>query len=214
MPANKERNIEWSKILLICLIAAFIFSFGTLLGYLLSSYTKSNLKIIEDGINNDLIEIQLQKDLLSKYPCADATLNRLTDRLASVGETLDFLEQKFGLNNPDVKNIKKLYILLQINHFTIEQEKNTQCNGNDTLILFFYSNNNEEEKGKDIANILSYIRANNKNVKTYTFDASVPVDSIETMRNYYNITALPAVIINNQLIRNIKSVNDIEPYIK
>jgi len=209
----EERKPQWDRMLLAALIAALLFTLGLLLGHLMSLYTKSNTEILTQSVYNDLMETQIQKDLLNEYPCSDQGLTLLSGRLDNIGSTLDLLEKRLGIENEEVLNIKRMYILLQLNHYLLEEKRNKECFSNDTLIFFFYSNVDSSQKGTDIANILQYARTNYRNIKVYSFDNQIKLDAIEVMKTEYNITALPVVVINSKKIDRLNSINDLLSYI-
>ena len=209
----ENKRIEWNKILLAALIATLLFVLGLLLGYLYSINTRTNTEVLTQSIYNDLIETQIQKDLLNQYPCSNERLSILTNKLGNVGSTLDVLEKRLGFSNKEVLNIKRLYILLQLNHYLLEKQRNSECGSNNTFIFFFYSNADQSQKGTDVANILQYTRANYPNTRVYSFDDQIKLDIIETMKEQYNITAFPGVVINGEKIGRINSINDLTPYL-
>ena len=208
------REVYWSKILLVFLIATLLFSLGILGGYIFSLFMRDNTLSIQEDIKNQLLELQLQKEMIEKYPCSETTLNRLTDKMEYLGGLIDILEKRMGFENADAKNMKTLYTLLELNHYLLMQKRAESCNETYIFILFFYSNEKQTiSESQDVGRILGYIRNKYDNSRVYSFDSSIRLDSVDTLRDVFKVKKYPSVVVGNVTLTDVKTSEDVERYI-
>ncbi len=94
----------------------------------------------------------------------------------------------------------QFYLLLK-NYFETKKIKE-ECNENVITILFFYSNNPEyvglsENEGI----VLGFIKKKygNDKIKVYSLDIDLDLQSISYLKERYNITRIPSLVIENEV---------------
>lgn len=211
---REERKINWDRIMISILIMLFVFTFGIFLGYIAGLLVKSTSLSLSDEIKNQILEIELQKEITNSYPCSEAGIDSLTDKLDYLGGLVKVLEQKYGYSNADTKEMKKLYTLLELQHYLLVKEKISKCGKNYEVILFFYSNEPEMlGASKSMGDMISYVRRKYSFLRVYSFDSAINLDSLDTLKQAYNVKNYPSVVVGNVTLDRVSSSEDIEKYI-
>jgi len=87
-----------------------------------------------------------------------------------------------------------------------------KCYLNDHVILYFYSV--PCEKCIKQGNILDQLRENKvKNMKVFVLDVNVDEPIVQTLKKTYNITATPAIIINEKKYEGLIQQEELEKLI-
>ncbi len=217
----KERKIDWNRVLLAFLIGNLVFFIGIMLGYFIGQVAKSSAISIEDDIKNEFINLEVQSQILDKYPCSETALDQLSFRLDEVGKIVDTLEKRRGVDHPDVLKIKSLYTLFEIKHALLLEQRMKDCKEQYDVIWFFYSNAEKTKEEKEIRDqsqklgfILSYLRNKYNFVRVYSIDASIHLPVTSVLRESFNVTRYPAVVVNDRLLGEIEKSEDVEPFLR
>lgn len=175
-----------------------------------------NYKSISE--ENNLIE-QAVKDLdnqLIYFSCEDSVLFDVSEKLDNVGGFLGILEQRFGKDDSRVLEQKKIYTVLEYKHFQFISKFSEICDKNFSTILFFYSNNDEEDDQSETTAyiITSFKKKSSKWVMVYSFDYNLDSKLIDYMKEEYNITFAPAVIVNGEKAFYLSNIEQLEERIE
>ncbi len=182
------------------LLTACIFVLGIFFGIIMSDVKTSKIYDYERELMTNFLVQDVQSDLLVSDPCKFADSGLVSQELFKVGDRLDALERENGKGDEQVISLKRYYTALQVKDYLFFKKVNEECDGNFILNLFFYSNDPKVcEKCQDQGFVLSYVRTNNENLRTYSFDVDLDMPLVQYLVGYYNVTEVPTVIFNDQV---------------
>jgi hypothetical protein len=153
----------------------------------------------------------LEKQIISSS-CNLFDFYSYSKELDDMGSSLILLEEKYGKNDKRVLDQKKIYSMLEVQHFLFIKNYNENCKPKLNTLLFFYSNNNDfVNQAEKIGYILTSLKQKNNNVMTYSFDYNLDTSLIKILKTKYNITQPNTVIINEKTkVINPANIKDIE----
>jgi hypothetical protein len=210
----EDRVLPIKRIILALIIAAIIFFSGFLFSYSVSYSKYQSVLAVQDKIKYDLLSLDLQGELISSS-CDLFDPYSFSKELDNMGVTMAVIESRLGKENIDVIEQKKIYSILEIQHFILVQKHNSECNNTIPIILFFYSNDEKYiDEGEMMGYILSNLKKTTKNIMIYSFDYNLDSDLVRTLKNKYNITEPNTIIINDKIkLKNIKNIDEVEVYL-
>jgi hypothetical protein len=211
----EQRPTYTGRIILAFIIATLIFSGGFLLSYTIS-YTKySSVAISQEEMRYALLGLELEKQIITSS-CEIFDFQSISQELDRTGTIVGILEERFGKNDPRVLEQKKVYTMLEIQHFLLIKDYNEECIKEIPTILFFYSNEeNYIESAEKMGYIISSLKTQNKEIMVYSFDFNLNSNLITLLKKKYNIENPNTAVINEENnIENINNINEVKPYIK
>jgi len=172
----------------------------------------SNLQV---GVGYSIFEDKLQYSLFEAQICNSSSFEKVSKDLAFQGRIIDDLEQKMGKQNKDVLLRKKFYALIELEHFEFVSDLNKKCGNGINTILFFYSNDASQAKeSEDAGKILGIVASKNEDLIIYSFDVNLDSELITSLKEKYNVTETPSIVINEKPIILVPdNISDIEAYI-
>jgi len=210
-----KREINWIKILLAFLIATFLFFFGLFVGYLANQIIERNSNLVLDEAKTELFNLETLYLLQEDYPCDFYIMNKISEKLDFLGGVITILEKKKGLNNEEVLELKKVYSLIEVRHFSLVNKLKKECQSNYTTLLFFYSNEKECKKEVDEKSfITTFLRNKYNSVRVYSFDLNLDLEVISFFKKVYNLGGCSGIVLNEKKIEEeIHASKDLEKYI-
>ena len=162
-----------------------------------------------------LLGLELEKQIITSS-CEIFDFQSISQELDRTGTIVGILEERFGKNDPRVLEQKKVYTMLEIQHFLLIKDYNEECIKEIPTILFFYSNEeNYIESAEKMGYIISSIKTQNKEIMVYSFDFNLNSNLITLLKKKYNIENPNTAVINEENnIENINNINEVKPYIK
>lgn len=195
------------------IIGTIIFIIGFAITYSVAYIEYQRVINLQDPISYQIFRDKLQHSLFGQDICLDESYIKVSEDLSIQGNFIADMEDNLGKNNKNVLFRKKFYSLIELEHFEFVKTINKKCNKSINTILFFYSNKPSDiEKGEEIGRLLSALyRINKDNLIIYSFDANLKSEIITSLKQKYNITQTPIIIVNeNQTIHNLNNINQIQ----
>jgi hypothetical protein len=210
-----KRETNWTKILLAFLIATFLFFFGLFIGYLSNQIIEKNTNFILEETKNEIFSLESLSLLQEDYPCDSYIMDKVSEKLDSLGRIITIFEEDKGLNNKEVLELKKVYTLIQLRHFILINKLNENCQRNYSTILFFYSNEKKCEKEvNEKSFILSFLRNKYDFVRVYSFDLNLDSEIIPFFKKTYNLEGCSEIVLNEKKVEeDVKTSKDLEKYL-
>lgn len=194
-----KREIR-GRYLIAFLLTASVFVLGIFLGIIMSDVKTSKIYGYERELMTNFLIQDAQTELLQSDPCSFVNSTLVSEELFKVGDRLDALENDLGKDDERVLSLKRYYAILEVKDFLFFRKVNKECDGKFILNVFFYSNDPKKcEECEDQGYVLSYIRANNDMVRTYSFDYDLDMPIVKYLASYYNVTDVPTVVFNEQV---------------
>ncbi len=153
---------------------------------------------------------------LKNETCSDHLLFDASSKLDTVGQRIDLLEKRFGKSDARVLVQKKQYSALEFAHSRIVERLKKECDADFLTLLYFYTQAKEESDANEkTAYILNAFKTEDSDhIMIYSFDASLDSGLLKNLRAWYNITATPIVIVNENdsiFLQNIKQLDKYLP---
>lgn len=203
--------IDWKKYILVFIITALLFVTGFLLSNYFGNRKISQLESIQDTVSTDILSSELRFALLERSSCdyfvGDSAL--LSEELGTFGRRLAFMEEQLGVENKNVKQLKKFYSLLQIKDYLLTLNLSEKCDLDSNTILYFYSNDCEDCNRQGY--ILTELREKHHGLRIYSFDYNLDTPALNTLISVYGvIDELPVLVINEEVYSGFKTIEDIK----
>jgi len=214
---NNPKHVFWQAFL----AAAVIFAFGIWMGFLLENYRTSKAGIMFAKDEVDLMDVRLQSELYKNHDfeidCASAVEENIKfgDRIYQEG--LDFDKQKKAneLTEDIIYQHKKLD-LLRVTFWLNSMYIKNKCNSDYHNIVYFYQFRKPDMDKKAEQGVVSDVLNDLKekygpDVMLIPLAADNNITSISLLKDYYNITYLPTVLIDETIkLEGLKTIDEVE----
>jgi len=210
--ADKEikKQLYVGRVIISLIISFFLFIGVFSFGYFIAFENYKSIVAEQDQIYNSLISLQLEKELMQSS-CDNIDLSEFSTELNNMGSFMGELEKKLGKNNPDVIEQKKVFTMLQVQHYLLIKENNENCQKQLPIILFFYSNKAEHIDQAELSGyILSTFRTTNKGTMLYSLDYDLDSNLVRALKRITGVTEPNSIVIEDNILTNIKNVNEIK----
>jgi len=196
-----EKKINYKKLIIVSLILAIlIFSSGILIGLTLDEFRTND---VTDYLNQNELQTEsylIERQFLDNFgqdecSLAQPRVEQLSEQLGEIGRTLARYESKKLFSKSTFESLKQKYFLFEIKLYVILKEINDLCNNKDkAIILFFYDTEHQESLQQGYALDALVIK---DEITVFSIDRQFNKDPlIETVKQHYNITKSPTLIIN------------------
>ncbi len=199
-----ERKIS-SLHLVALAVTALIFAVGLLLGWNIGYTAESQMKTDIGTLQSETYALEvlsMMKDTgEAGCPVLENEFNSLTTMTTDYGQKLEYMEQKLGKLDPNVMSLKSDYSLMQARNYLLLKEADKSCNTSHIIVLYFYTNegySTSTDQGIALDDALQGMPALRDKVAIYHFDSNVQNPVVAAFKEQYNVTVLPAMIINGK----------------
>ncbi len=201
-------------------ITILVFAVGVFIGVQIASQTTSQLQQQISQMENTNYNLQLLTLINSSSYNQTVLCTTLENEVSNfqqqtfqMGSNLQFLESKYGSNDPSVVSLKTDYSTLEARDYLLLQKINQECQNPYFTIAYFYSNNNCpscEQQG----NYLTSFRQSHSNVMVYSFDMDLKNQSpeIELLSSLYNVNSTPTIVSPNQILTGLQTAQQLDQY--
>lgn len=210
---NEREKTDWLKYFYTFVITALIFVTAMYISDYFSNGKISQLKIMGDKISMDILSSETQFSLLAESSCKNIGDNTLSIEVGQLGDKLSYAEEKMGTDDPDFKNLKTFYYLLEIKDYLLMKKISEKCNDKTAFILYFYSNKSCTDCENE-GYVLTKLHEMYPQIRIYSFDYDFDIPTIETLKSIYGIeNKLPALYINGKVTYGLKTIDEIKKII-
>lgn len=207
--ANQNRAFSLPLYLAAFVISIVIFGIGIYAGTIVDKGSLSGISADVERVLQRLESAQLLlflDDSSSFCPVYSGELQKLERDTEKIGQKLDLLADKGTF---DIE-LKRQYFILEAQAYLLSKKVNDRCNVGDLLVLYFYSNNNCEncrQQGEDLLRARDrFLASTNRTVKIYSFDGELGSPVADALKQKYNVSGYPTVIINENAYRGYNSI--------
>lgn len=204
--------IDWKKYIIVFVITSAIFLTAIYISDYFNELRIQDIRSIEEKLRIDILSLETQFDLLEELSCNDITENTvLSQELNSLALKLNFTEVQLGVDNEEVKKLKRQYSLLQIKDYLLMKKVAKKCSLNPVFILYFYSNAGDCDDCERAGHVLTFLREKYPTLRVYSFDYNLELSALTTLISINKIeNSLPAIVIEEEIYYGIKTLDDIE----
>lgn len=186
-------------------VALLLFSFGILVGIFIENTRVARLDKNFAQLENDILDARLLSDLIATSDCELAASENIkfADRVFFESKLLDKYEQSNEITDAIRQQHMKydlLRAMIWMNSVSIKE----RCDSDyyNVVYLYKYENPTLSDRAKQsvVSNLLSDLK-NEKGDKVLlvSIAGDIGLPSIELLKNHYNITELPVILINEEI---------------
>jgi hypothetical protein len=214
----KKRMVKLRKRIFLkaALITLIVFSVGFLFGYYLDSV---RFGFIEDEMLKSSVASEsfiVSQAYLQDHPdycrLTELRLPQMARDVEQMGVDIGSFSEKSIFINYTI--LEQRYFIYEIRAWMSAEEYKTRCNKNITTILFFYKKNDTQSMNEGI--VLTSIREDRNKygkVMIFSFDKDFDEPSLALVREDFNVTLTPALIINKKKYEGFIGKDDLEKII-
>jgi hypothetical protein len=212
------KNVFWEALLL----TIIVFVFGLFLGYAIENsridkineyYANSEISLIDALALNNVAE-------LGNISCNDLVSANLdfADRIYTESKVLDNYDKANKLSD-NIKLIHKRYDLLRTLLWTSASKTQQRCEGEFSVVVYVYERETDDLAKRATQNVWSKILEDLKE-KRGSEIVLIPISndkelsSLQNMIERYRVKSYPVVIVNNEVVYELKTVEELEQYLK
>lgn len=191
------------KYIFVLIITLVIFISAFTASRVLNQQKVQYIKKSQDDLAIDILAMETKFALLkSNVKCESLDKNDFFSAdIAKIGKRLAYLESVLGTDNTDVIQLKKYYSSIQSKEIVLITDLSKECKNLPKVILYFYSNNDKDEcsKCKNEEDVLESISPKYADkIRIYSFDFNLDSSVINTLKELYGVTNVPAIVYNNK----------------
>ena len=208
-----DKRAEISKYIVTFAIATLLFMIGILIGSAMTSSKVQDLIDTREELRLEMVDLEIQSTLLEQESCGNYVLYGLGEKIDDLGTRITMLEDQLGKNDARVLELKKPYTLLLVQHYALIKGRAERCGEDYKIILFFYSNKPEfVDESKKQGFVLDYLakKYGYDKVKVYSLDLDLNLGVINTLKDIYDVTATPTVVVNDRVYVGYHSSEELE----
>jgi hypothetical protein len=210
-----EKQFDWKRYVIVFFITLGLFLTAVYISNYFGNKKIDQLKTIQDNISIDILSSETQYNLLSELSCKNISDSVLSGELDELGNKLDWSQKNIGATN-EVTYLKKYYSLLEIKDYLLSKKISSRCGVKSAFVLYFYTTAQNCSECEKQGIVLSSLREKYPELRVYSFDFSTDLSAVKAMIHIYKIkdTALPAVVIDDDLLTGFQSIEKLETKIK
>jgi glutaredoxin len=206
-----KKRVSWEVYIIAAVITLVIFSLGVALGFFISNEKYSIIK-------NDLEDLKLQQkdaelellliNSLETKSCYSIKyeIDKMAVLSSKLGDRVSVYDTEM-IKNADFYNLKQQYILTLIEFWNYWELFKKNCNSSVNTVLYFYSIKNCDDCQAQ-GFVLSYLKEKYPDkIMTFALDKDEDLYSLNLIKNTYNVTTAPTLIINNKKYEGLKDIN-------
>ena len=209
-----KRKIDWKVYIIAGIITLVIFLGGLGIGFLMSN---EKYQIISSDLQELQIEqrdIELELLLLSSIGTQTCdTLRYEIDKTASLATDLGEKVSKYDtdvLKDVNFNILKKNYIITLIQFWSYWEIFKENCNSSVNTILYFYAIEDCTDCEAQ-GHVLSFLKQRYpQELMVFALDMNEELYSLNLLKNIYNVTKAPTLIVNNEKYENLIDSKELE----
>ncbi len=201
------RNIVLSLGITILIIGTIVYAINYL-----DSRRVAELNAIQNQLATDTLSVETQFALLEEAPCEDLAVgNTLSKEVGDLGDRLNYTEERLGVTDPQVLQLKKQYTLLQIRDYLLTKRLTDTCHLHPVVALYFYSNAGNCADCDRAGYALSYLRQTYPGLRVYSFDYNLDLGALKTLETVAKVKEeFPAFVIQGKPSYGFTTLDDFE----
>jgi len=214
--AERKKRLDKGILVSALVITGLIFFSGFFIGYNLNTEKLSVVKNDITAVTKDIQNFQLEFLLLdvlgenSTCPLLSSTLSDINERSEKIGTRLDKLSPDSEIKDyASYVDMKREYSRLLIGYWLLANKFKNACESNVSTIIYFYAK--ECDGCGDQSFVLTYLkRQYNETLLIFALDADLDEPGIKTVKEYYNVTAYPTLVVNGIVWSGFQKTEDLQ----
>lgn len=206
-----NKSVNWKQYFFSFAITTVIFITAIYLSNYFGQKKLAELRGIQDKISIDILSSETQFSLLEEYSCKDIGTGSLSTELGSLEEKLSYTESSRGVNDPEVKTLKRYYSLLEIKDYLLMNKISEKCKRTPLSIIYFYTTDDKCPDCQREGYVLTSLRQTYPDLRVYSFDYNIDLSAVKTLISINKVKdESPAIIIKGKTYYGFQSIEDLE----
>lgn len=208
------KKINWKTYTVAAVITLVVFCLGIGLGYLISNKKYDIMRSDLENISLRQRDIETELLLINSIGVKSCeTLNYEIEKTASqsaeLGQKVSYYDNEM-IKNPEFYTIKRQYIINLIQLWSYWELFKKNCNSSVNTILYFYSIKSCDDCQAQ-GFVLSFLKEKYpEKIMTFALDKDEDLYSLNLVKNIYNVTKAPTLIINEKKYEGLKDINELK----
>ncbi len=214
---GNPKNIFWEALLL----TVVVFASGIFLGIAFENSRVEKVNTYYVNAEISLVDILALNNFISSSDasCRGLLVSNLefADKIYEESKVLDDYDSANKLSD-DLKLVHTRYDLLRTLLWVSASEARIKCKGDFSIVVYLYDRETEDLADRASQNVWSKILQQLKekqgsNIILIPISVGGDLSSLKAMTERYDIANYPVVIINDVVIRDLKTVDELEQYL-
>ena len=211
----EKRKFDKNRYWIAFLITLAVFSIGMFFGFWMDTARVDYMAQISNIQELNYRSLQLQYQLVSDDVLKDEcrAIKELFDtfiiELEQSRERIEVYSEDAKVKKDEFQTLLRRYTLSQINYWYISNKFKEKCpkSSDYVTIVYFHSNPSECPKCDDQGAILDYFKLKLKqNILIFAISENTKMEpTVSLIKNSYNVTTYPTLIIDNDLVTDFVS---------
>lgn len=213
---HSQKTFDWKTAFMALLVTVGIFVTVVVLTRFITNQKITNIRDAQDSIALDIMSSETEFSLLSELSCKNlGSSSTLTQELNLMAEKITYSENNNLGKAEDILKLKKYYTLLEIKDFLLIKKIGERCGNKTTSILYVYTTAANCSECIKQGYVLTAVREKYPDLRVYSFDYNVDLSALHALLSTFNVkdTALPAIIVGEDIHTGFQSLEDIEKLI-
>ena len=213
-----ERKLSLNVYLIAFILSALVFASGLLLGNYLDEMSRLKLSEEISKTHQRLASVQLlslmEANSSSYCPLYISSLHEIDTEIENSGHKLTYLENVKLVQDNELKNN---YFILEGESYLLSKKAKQLCNDTSILLINFYSNSNCDScaaAGIEILGARDDLLDENISVKLFSFDGTIGSPIANSLKNQYNVTTYPSIVINDRVYPGMHNKEQIKSILR
>jgi hypothetical protein len=198
------------------IITVMLFSGGLFTGYYVSESALSVFDSDIKDITNDIDSFQLQFlffDVLGESatcPLLEDTMHKINKNSYEMGNMIEeYTSGKTILDVNEYNELKKKYSNLLIGYWLLSKKMQDACGLSANTIVYFFTGDYSDYNTQGF--VLTYLKNKyRENLLIFALDADIDEPSINALKDYFEISVYPSLIINGELYEGLHTSEELE----
>ena len=206
---EKAAKSYFKNVIIALILTTLLFVGVFFFGYSVSYYKQQQIAQTQNEMKYSILSLQVELEILGDK-CENFNPYEFSEQVDNLGNSIMALEQRLGSFNPGVLEEKKMYSILEAQHFLYISKHNDKCANKVPVILFFYSNSEAyKDRAEKIGFMLDSLK-NQEEVMIYSFDYDLDSSLINVLKRSYNINSPNTLVVNRTiLMKDVSNIEDI-----
>ena len=217
MPTEFKKQLNVKTLLSALAIAGILFVSGVYTGYSINKERLSAIEVDMRDVVKNIEDFQLQF-LFFDTLGGDAACPLLADSLKNINKRSYEIGRKLTENNPDsgeitdynyYEDLRERYGRVLTSYWLLSTKMKGVCKSQDKTVIFFIEKEACRKQNPNLCEAQGFVLDNLKRIfeeklLVFTLHADLKEPSVKALKNYYNITGYPSLVIDGKNYENFQ----------
>ncbi len=208
-----DRKIYFKRHLSAFVITTMIFVVGLLIGINLTNTRIEKIQKINEEQKADFESLQLQYIYLTTQNKSCLAFEKTLEQSVYDLENARIKVENYiqASENEELDRIKRNYMLTELRYWLLAQQAKETCGSEKISILYFYQLDQKCPSCATQGYILTYLKDIFKEkLLIFSIDMDMPDHMIEILKNVYNVTTAPSLVIEDKKAEGLTEKEDLK----